>query len=804
MLDALRQDLRFALRLTRRTPFMSLTAAAALAIAFGLATAGFTLVRALFFGTLPGPYGNRIVAIHEFNRTGGWRVPLALAELERRRQDATAFDDIGAFHVRSVSAGEAGTFGVVRVAFVTPNTFDILGVRPRSGRLLRPPDAEPGTAQALVLGETLARRIFGSDADAVGRLVRVDGRLREVVGIVGADCRFPDRVDAWLPLGPAATLAAPLPAVSMFGRLRAGVSAREAAAEMDVIAAGNPDRLKDAELVSIVEPFARSNADPHERRTAIAAAAGVALLVLVFAANVANLMLARTAARRRELAVRAALGASRRRLIGQIALEALGLALAAAVAGAVAASRGLGWAAHRFGHPPYWIDLGLDPVVLLFVLALAIAATLVAGLAPAVKVVSSAVQDGLREGTGRLRFGRLSGAVVVVELAVAVALLGGAALIGRGLLAFGYERYRFSAEQVVVAQLYFGQPPALSRSASALTRDERVAIWRAFERRADDAQRAIVDALERTPGVRVSRAMHFPGNDTPNARVEVETGRGPLSTASRVVEIDDRFLEILGAAPVSGRGFRVEEVRNGANVALVNVPFARKYFGAESPIGRRVRPAGRGAWREIVGVVPDLALNPGAPSSADGVYVPLGPTNVLVLGIRTPQPERMEHDLHQAALAAELRPQVQWAMTLLEQMNTTEAIFRGFGSVMFAAGGAALLLACAGVYAMVAFDLTQRRKEIAIRIAIGARRRDVARAILGRTVAQMSIGAVAGAGLAAIVHRLIGTLPITVEAGDPLFAVAVTLLLSATALAACARPLATALGTRPTDWLKDG
>jgi putative ABC transport system permease protein len=217
-----------------------------------------------------------------------------------------------------------------------------------------------------------------------------------------------------------------------------------------------------------------------------------------------------------------------------------------------------------------------------------------------------------------------------------------------------------------------------------------------------------------------------------------------------------------------------------------------------------MRPAGNGTWREIVGVVPDLALNPDAPSSADGIYVPLPPTNVVVLGTRTPQPERVERDLHEAALALELRPQVQWTITVREQMNTAEAIFRGLGSVMFAAGGAALLLACAGVYAMVAFELTQRRKEIAIRIAIGAGRRDIARAILGRTLTQMSIGVAAGSGLTAIVYRLIGTLPITVETSDPCCAVAVTLALATTALAACARPLAAALGTRPTDWLRDG
>lgn len=792
-LDGLAQDVPQALRMVRRSPFLSLTAVVALAIGMGLAIAGFTVVKSEFYSVLPGPYGERVVAIQDYNRTAGWDLSVDYEEFTRRQAVSASFEAIAAYRDEKLSVSDR----IVDSAFVTPNAFDVIGVATEAGRLFVAADAVPGSAAVVLLRAPLAAHWFGTSADAIGRTLRIEGELREIVGVIPASCRFPFRQDLWLPLGAGAPSDV-RQQVSLFGRLKTGVTPAMAAAEFDVLASRNPRRPPDATLVAEVEPFARAQSGPEERFIAMASIVGLVLLLLVFAGNVANLMLARTAARRRELAVRAALGASRGRLVRQLAIEVLCLAMAAAAAGLIASDRLVALA--QGGEQEYYGQLRPDAAVIGWVLLLAALVTVVAGILPAWRVVSTQRTTSLNREDAALAFGRVSAVLVVVEVAIAVGLLGGASALGQGLLRFSFDRFHFDESRFAVSQLYFGQPPNLSSGSTPRTPEARRAIWQAFRAEIARSERALIQRLERANGVRVSRSSHFPGNDTPYGGAAVD---GSPTRRSRVVEIDEQFFEALGAPVVRGRDFSARDVDERAPVAIVNTPFERRFFGGGSAIGRRVRVNDEAVWREIVGVVPDLALNPGTPAEADGVYIPLQFDTVVRLGIRTEHPERLAIELHDAIAGLPVVPQVQWTRSLADQMRETQRVLRFIGSLLLAAGGSALLLACAGIYAVVAFGVAARRREIAIRLAIGASGAQVVRAIAGRTLLQLAAGLFLGLGMAWLTWQLVALMPTPVATAGPGMVLLTIGTLIAAGGAALARPIASALTIRPTDWLRE-
>jgi predicted permease len=797
----------------RKTPGLTVLSVLSLAVGIGLATAAFTVVYGIFLRPLPVPEGDRMVRLWDVHRAQRYNIYIPAEEFERRAAAVTSFDGLAAFYTRALPLESAGRPAqIAEGAYITANAFELMGVRAALGRGLLPEDERPGAPLVVVLSHAVWQGQFGADPGILGRPVRVGSEWRTVLGVMPAGMNFPEREHFWAPLDPARARATG-DRLRLFGKLRPGVSIAQAEAEMNVIgSAVTILGYQPGEVAQRVMPYTRGLSGSDEAQFVLALVAVLTLLLMVAAANVANLLLARNAARVPELAVRSALGASRPRLLWQLWLEAFLLTSLGAALGMAGARAALAWLMSYPGtlkELPWWVDFNLSPVVLGFVFLLALLAATVAGLAPALRVtrISPAeVMKGGAAGIAGLRFGRLSAAMIVAEFALSVGLLGGAAVLGRGLLGFSYQQFGLPGQEVLVAQLYFGQPQ-LDAGAS---RDVRRAAWQKFEQECDAQRRHLEARLAAAPGVRATTvASNYPGNEIEAIQLEIESSAAaePVRVTARVAAAGERYFDVLGASVLAGRDFLPTEYVEPARVVILNEPFARKHFPGRSPLGARVRvapPAGEPhAWMEVVGVVPDLGFNPGDPTRPEGLYIPQPPSSFLRLAVRAERdPRALIPAVHEAVLREAPRAQVQWTMTLGEQLREVGAVFQGIGAGLLLMGGMALLLSAASVYAIVSFSVTQRTREMGIRLALGATSANLLRAILRRPVTQLATGALLGLGIAAAVLQLVKVIPFDLQPGGPWLTLAFVAVMLAAGLAACVVPARRALRIHPMDALR--
>lgn len=448
-----------------------------------------------------------------------------------------------------------------------------------------------------------------------------------------------------------------------------------------------------------------------------------------------------------------------------------------------------------------------------FAAVAALLATAVAGIAPALKLTRVSASDVLKSGnlcTGRLRFSWLSRALIAAQIAVTIGFVTTLAMLGHALFGFGYEKYGLPAREVLVAQLYFGQPPNLTPQMSTAARR---AEWSRFLNACREKQREIARRLYALPDVReVSYASLLPGNDVESAAIEFEPEAGvprrDQQPQTRVVEIGPGFFRLMGVRPTQGRDFLPPEHEGDPRAVIVNEPFARKYFSGAGALGRRLRlaptagqPAGQ--WLEIVGAVRDLGLNPGDPDRADGIYMPLGPTNVVRLAIRSgSEPSLLAPAVHEIAGLADARVQVQWTVTLEKQMADVVTNFRSMGFGLLLIGSVALLLSAVSVHSLVSFTVTQRTREIGICLALGAGRMGIVGRVFRREGVHLVAGAVAGVALAAGLSRLVMLAPFDLRLGEPQWLALCLAWLLAAGTAACIVPLLRALRIQPTEALR--
>ena len=788
-------DVRMALRVTQRSPFLSLTSIVAMAVGIGLTTVAFTIVKDAFYGTLPVPNGHEIVSLTDFDRLGRRSMPVSLDEFLRRRASITTLVDAAAYTDRLMDVGVSGVNAEVqRVALVTTNTFALLGVTPIAGRGFTTVDASAAAPSTMIVSEPVAQRFFGGAQNALGQALMIERQPVTIIGVHRGGFRFPRTSDMWIVLG-SQSAGSKDPAsqehrsaVQMFGRLKQNVDLQTVEAELTGLAAQVLAPAVTQRVVQVA-PFARVRGGPEQELIAIGVVGALGLVLLVSVANVANLLLARSAARQRELAVRAALGASRAKLMVSLGLEAGLLSLSAAGLGLVIARVALGWFKAMAVDLPFWAHLALDGRVVAFAGVLTLVAALGAGLGPALRVTAGSSIAALRAGSSGLRFGRVSAALVIVETAVAVGLLSGAAVLGRGLLAFGYDAYPFESERMLIAQLDFRPDPrALAAQADPS----------AFTRKAESALRKMAGRLEAEPSVRsVAVGPDFPGEDGPSIQ-QVEIDGTNVRTHTRTPEISEQFFQVMSSRLVKGRNFTASEITVNAPVAIVNEPFIRKHLNGRTPIGLRLRIGDNGPWREVVGVAPDLGLNPGDPHQADGVYLPRQPSLLARVVVLTDgNPLALAPLLHELARAQAPSPIILWSRTFAEHLDEPVSFLRFLGVSLFAIGGVALLLACTGIYAIVAFSVAQRRQEIAIRMAIGASGVAIVRSVLSRSAGQLIAGAALGVVIGLALEQVSSTLPFAIERGGLPFLAAVGLGVIGAGVAACIVPLRRALSVNP-------
>ena len=790
IMQSLMQDLALAWRLLAKRPGFTAVAAATLALGIGATTLIFSVVQAVILTPLPFDDPDRLVVVWERNIPRDRRTNVASpANFLAWRDTQRAFTDIGAFSITGTasltSTGQEPE--QVSLQLVTSQLFPLLGVDARMGRVFLSDEDRPDSDVALISHRLWLRR-FGGSPEAVGQVLTVNGSARTIIGVMAPSFSLFDRkVDLWTPIGfSAAARTAGGRWLVPIARLEPDVDLAQAQADMDRIttqlAAEFPDR--DTGWASNVVPLEEQLVGAV--RPALAALLGaVGLVLLIACANVANLLLARATSRQRELAVRAALGASRLRLVRQLLVESVALAAAGAAGGVLVAYWGLSTllAATADEFPiPRLETASLDGSALAFAVLVSLASAVLFGLAPALTAarpdLNEALKDGMR-GTST-RGGRLRAALVVVEVAMAIVLVAGAGLLVRSFGRLLAVDPGFRADQVLAMQI----------SLPGATYQEDASRVRFFQQ--------LVARLEALPGVVAAGGVSFLPLDGLGAATRFRVIDQPSPPAGEEPVADVRiisggYFRAMGIPLVRGRLFTEREVQDPASVTVVNETMAREMWPGEDPIGKRLVVS----WGnpeiedEVIGVVGDVRLVSLDAQVRPTVYWPHNRTAYPALTVVT----RAAIDapsLTSAAVAQVRALDPQQPVANVRTMEDVVLASVGQRRVILLLAGvfavAALLLAAIGLYGVLAHHVAERTREIGVRVALGAPRGAVLGLVVRRALALTALGALAGLAGAAALTRLLQDQLFEVTPSDPVTYGAVVVTLIAVALAASLVP----------------
>ena len=794
------QDLRYALRNLVRQPGFAATAILTLALGIGATTAIFSVVNAVVLRPLPYREPDAIVAVRTlWTKTGLNSATVSAPDFHDWKAQNRSFDALAYY-----SGGEApvmadGNPDYATTYIVTPGFFDALGVGPRAGRLFTPEEEKAGGPLAAVITDAYWRRQFGARADAIGSTLKLGDQFFTIVGVLPPGLRFPARADVYAPAAfTTETASRSGHNYQVIGRLKAGVSLEQAQGEMSAIASRLADQypLSNAGKSVLVMPL-KDLLVRDTRATLYVLLAAVSFVLLIACANVANLLLARSTARSREMVVRAAVGAGRGRLVRQLLTEGLVLALVSAAIGAALARGGvIALLALAPTDLPRLDEIQVDTTALGFALLISLLASVIFGLAPALHISRVRLAEGLRQGGKGSALGARSGlarnAFVVAEIALAVVLVVAAGLLGRSLVALAQVDMGFSPERVLVLRTSF-----------PVNRDEDAPRAVAFYRDALRDVRAV-------PGVdAASGVLSIPTSVRSNGSYWLEGGPGPDQTGVNAPEavlnvVTPDYFRTMRIPVKRGRDFAENDRADAPFVAIVSEALVRESFGGRDPIGHRIQCGLDSlAFMTIVGVVGDVrTYGPARPPQPE-IYMPFEqhplPSTVLTIMARTaaPDPLALTETLRRVIHAR--NPEVPMKASTMERtlLDASAAPrFRTFLLVVFAA--VALLLAVAGVYGVMAYTVSQRVPEIGVRVALGASPADIMRMIVGQGARLAAVGLGVGLVLALAASRLLQGLLFGVTARDPLILAAVTALVTSAALAACYIPGRRALRVEPT------
>jgi putative ABC transport system permease protein len=794
MTTSLLLDLRHSVRSLLRQPGILLTALASLALGIGATSAIFSVAYAVLVRALPYPAAERLVTVWETMPGNDTRL-VAPGNYLDWRLEAASFDALAAYLGNEVNVAGPGEAERVAGMTVTGHFFPVLGVEAEVGRVFNAADDERAD-RAVVLSAGFWQRRFGGDRGIVGRTIRLDDVAYTIVGVANAGFRFHERAELWrladrnVPvfggLPPEVARGRDIHLIEVIGRLKPGVAIEQAQAEMQTImarlAAAHP--TTNTALGANVVPLRQTVVgDTRPAILLLAAAAGV--LLLIACANVANLLLARSAARRRELAVRVALGANRGRLVRQLFAESLVLAVAGGLLALGVARVALG-ALLRLAPEdvPRAAEIGLDPAVLAFTAVASLGTGLLFGLAPALSASTppaGALHDASRGIAGGRRGSRLRRALVVSELTLAQILLGAA-----GLLIVSFVRLTGTDAGFA--------PGGLLTMQVALTAQKY-----ADPSRREQFYDAAIEELRRLPGVSAAGSvMVLPIEGSRNRGFWILGRPDPPPGQTQSVDfqiVSDDYFQALGVPIIRGRGFSAADGRASAPVAVINAAMASRYWPGEDPLGKQIRFGGNAtAPRTIVGLVADVRhrglhrlAEPQAFLSYRQDYEPLWRSAAFT--VRTTGDPAALAAAARAAIAKVDPDQPVGRMRTMDEVVARSVAPRRFTMTLASALAAlAAALAAVGTYGLLSWLVAARRREIGIRMALGAAPRSILGMIVGQALALAAVSAVLGLFGALALGRGMRTLLFATAPTDPVTLGGVTIGLGLLALLAAAVP----------------
>ncbi|MDQ3170628.1 MAG: ABC transporter permease [Acidobacteriota bacterium] len=786
--------------LVARSRGLAAAAVAALALGIGLTALMFAIVDGTVRRGLPSPAAREIVHLGRLAAPGDDARPIFLMSERAALEGQTSLAALMGYRPTEMNiAGDGLTPRRWVSALVSAGTFDVLGARAAIGRAFTSGDVAVEGAAPLVISDTVWREQFGADPSAIGRAVRVNGAPAVVTAVMRPGLRFPVAQQAWMLLDDRATA---MPA-ALWGRLAPGVSAADAAAELTAryaqvrAAAGAPP--ESAATRVDVAPFTS-----HVLGSQLVLLldtlflAGIAVLVIA-CANVANLLLARGIARRREFAISSALGASRARLMRDRVMEGLVLAGPGAVLGIALTYAGTSMFndAIAASSPPYWVSIVVDARVLAYVVAVTVATALVAAALPALQggrtPPSSALTEETRSTTsGSLR--RTTMALVVIEIALSAAVLVGAGLMGKGIVRLSSTTYNFAVDDVVTGRISL---PAQSYR----TPEDRREFFLTLHTR--------LQALRTPRAVALGTSLPFRFAETVRFTLDAGDADRTRWPEAHSVLVSPGYFEALGVAAIGGRDFEEADREGRAAVAIVNLSFALTFARRDDLIGRTITIGDEAPLTAtVIGIVPDLAVGNARGENPEAIYLPLlqqavPPGAISVIARASVPSAALARELRDAV--AEINPDLPLdsVLTLRAVRETATWFYNVFGMLFLTFGLGALVLALVGVYAVMSFAVTRRRREIGTRMALGATGGDIARMFLLEGSVRLAVGLVAGVLLAAMFAPRLAPFLFQVEPLDPAVFLSATAIVGVVAVSACALPSLRAARQNPTESLRD-
>ncbi len=804
--EALPQDLRYGLRQLRRNPGFTVVAVLTLALGIGANTAIFSIVDAVLLRSLPYPHPRQLVLMFD--------VPLkerdALSAISYRdfreiRGQNRVFSDVAGNSFHDLTLTGAGEPSIVNTADVTPEIFSVLDAKPLLGRTLLPEDGRRGAAPMAVLSESLWRSRFGSNPAIIGRPIILDMRAFTVVGVLPASFRYPDGAahqDVWIPIaqdpefGPLLWKSG-VPVLSGIGRLKAGVSVAQAQANLKMVSArlANEFPAQDSGLTLRIVPLRQFvTGDVKSPLLILLGAVGVVLLLAC--ANIANLLLSRSTSRAREMSVRIALGAGRARVVRQLLTESALLGLLGAIGGVVLAVCGV-WGFRPFLPPDVTRinSIHVGGSALVFAALLSLAAALVFGLAPALLATPSNLGTSIQEGserTGQQHGQRLRSFLASAEISLAMVLLVAGGLLIRSFARVSAVNPGFDPKNVIEAEVSL---PQFEYSTPQQ--------WTAFSKQ-------LLARLHAQPGLGDSAlAAPLPMDRQGEASFPFTiVGNPPLppgkSNTADYATVSPEYFHVMQIPLLRGRFFAGQDSLSNPRVAIISKTLARRFFPNENPIGRQMRfgfPPNTNVSREIVGVVGDvrdaaLRQRPGPMMYVPFAQAPLWGGEVVVrssLGATS-----VAAGLRRAVRSIDKNLPVTDIESFPEVLGASVAQERFRTLLMSSFSAIALLLAAVGIFGVISYSVSRRTREIGIRMAFGARRRDVLRLILAQGAKLALIGLGAGVVGALLLTRLMASLLYGISPTDPVTFVGVALVLVTVALLAAYIPARRAMKVDPT------